>query len=192
MGREVIRPDISGIMGAYGAALIAKENYVEGEKSSVLTPEDLDSFDVKSSNSRCKRCENNCLLTINRFTNGARFITGNRCEKGEGKVKSENSLPNLYEYKYKRLFSYQPLENAPKGEIGIPRILNMHENYPFWFTFFTELGFKVVLSPASSKSIYELGMETISSDTVCYPAKIAHGHVKWLVDHGIKFILSKH
>jgi predicted CoA-substrate-specific enzyme activase len=190
VGREVIRPDISGIMGAYGAALIAKENHVEGEKSSVLTPEELDSFDVKSSNSRCKRCENNCLLTINRFTNGARFITGNRCEKGEGKVKSENSLPNLYEYKYKRLFSYQPLENAPKGEIGIPRILNMHENYPFWFTFFTELGFKVVLSPASSKSIYELGMETISSDTVCYPAKIAHGHVKWLVDHGIKFIFS--
>lgn len=190
LGKNVIRPDISGIMGAYGAALIARENYVEGTKSDIMKSEELQSFQVTHSHARCKKCENNCLLTINHFNDGQKFITGNRCDKGAGKESDGGDLPNLFEYKYKRLFSYEPLsqKEAQRGTIGIPRVLNMHENYPFWFTFFTNLGFSVVLSPASSKSIYELGMETISSDTACYPAKLVHGHIKWLVDQGIKRI----
>ena len=190
IGREVVRPDISGIMGAYGAALIARDDYDEGDYSSIINSENMKSFNVSSSHARCKGCENNCLLTINQFTDGNRYITGNRCEKGEGKEKSGNDVPNIFEYKYKRLFSYVPLseENAPRGIVGIPRVLNMHENYPFWFTFFTSLGFRVLLSPVSSKQIYEMGMETISSDTVCYPAKLVHGHIKWLVNSGVKRI----
>ncbi|WP_037372121.1 2-hydroxyacyl-CoA dehydratase [Anaerovorax odorimutans] len=190
IGKNVIRPDISGIMGAYGSAIIAKENYVENTDSNIIKLEDMNCFTVKNTNTRCKRCENNCLLTINQFSNGDKFITGNRCEKGAGKESQSEEIPNLYDYKYKRVFGYEPLEEiyAPRGVIGIPRVLNMHENYPFWFTFFTNLGFRVVLSPVSSKSIYEMGMETISSDTVCYPAKLVHGHVKWLVDNGVKWI----
>lgn len=190
VGKEVVRPDISGIMGAYGAALISQENYIEGERSSIISPEKIDSFKVMNTHSRCKGCENNCLLTINKFNDGSRFVTGNRCERGEGKEKSGADIPNLFEYKYQRLFSYIPLDerDAPRGTIGIPRVLNMYENYPFWFTFFTNLGFRVVLSPTSSKQIYELGMDTISSDTACYPAKIVHGHIKWLVNNGIKQI----
>jgi predicted CoA-substrate-specific enzyme activase len=190
MGREVVRPDIAGNMGAYGAALLARENRVEGVESSILSAVELDAFSVETSHARCKKCENNCLLTINRFKGGKRFITGNRCEKGIGAEKRDSELPNLFAYKYKRLFSYEPLDAAyaPRGVIGIPRVLNMHENYPFWFTFFTKLGFHVMLSPPSSKSIYENGMETISSDTICYPAKLVHGHIKWLVDRGVKRI----
>ena len=190
IGKEVVRPDISGNMGAYGAAIIARENYVEDTESSILTPEEMDSFTVENTHTRCKGCENNCLLTINKFSDGNRFITGNRCEKGEGKSNENNQLPNLYEYKFKRLFGYKPLseEDSTRGTIGIPRVLNMYENYPFWFVFFTELGFRVQLSPPSSKELYEGGMETISSDTACYPAKLVHGHVKWLVEQGIKWI----
>ena len=190
IGKNVIRPDIAGIMGAYGAALIAKENYVEDTVSSILGPEELDSFTIENSHARCGGCENNCLLTINKFSDGSRFITGNRCERGEGKQKNENSNPNLYEFKFNRLFDYEPLseEASLRGTVGIPRVLNMYENYPFWFTFFTKLGFRVLLSPQSSKAIYESGMETISSDTACYPAKMVHGHIKWLVDQGCKWI----
>ncbi|MDD2189511.1 MAG: acyl-CoA dehydratase activase-related protein [Eubacteriales bacterium] len=190
MGRNVVRPDISGIMGAYGAALIAKENHVEGTESDILKLSAMDCFTVTNTHTRCKGCENNCLLTINKFNDGGRFITGNRCEKGTGLEKKSVDYPNLFEYKYRRLFSYEPLAEAyaPRGTIGIPRVLNMYENYPFWFTFFTNLGFRVVLSPVSSKEIYEIGMETISSDTACYPAKLVHGHIKWLVNNGIKFI----
>lgn len=190
LGKEVVRPDIAGIMGAYGAALIAKENYVEGTESSIIKLEDMELFTVTNTHTRCNGCENKCLLTINKFNSGARFITGNRCEKGAGKEKNSNSLPNLYEYKYKRLFSYEPIADmyAKRGVIGIPRVLNMYENYPFWFTFFTNLGFRVVLSPPSSKAMYEHGMDTISSDTACYPAKMVHGHIKWLVDQGVKWI----
>ncbi len=190
MGKDVIRPDIAGIMGAFGAALIARDNYIEGTESTLIRLEQMNCFTVTNSHTRCKGCENNCLLTINKFSDGKKFITGNRCERGAGREAEDKALPNLFEYKYKRLFSYTPLaeEFAKRGTIGIPRVLNMHENYPFWFTFFTELGFRVVLSPVSSKSIYELGMETISSDTVCYPAKLVHGHVKWLVEQGIKWI----
>ena len=188
--KDVVRPDISGLMGAFGAALIARENYVEGQESTLLKPEQLDSFDVKTSTTRCKGCENNCLLTINKFADGTRLITGNRCEKGEGKVEKSNNLPNLYEYKYERLFDYEPLteEQASRGTVAIPRVLNMYKNYPFWFTFFTQLGYRVIISPQSKKSIYELGMDTISSDTACYPAKIVHGHIKALINEGYKFI----
>jgi predicted CoA-substrate-specific enzyme activase len=190
IGKEVVRPDIAGIMGAYGAALIARENYVADTDSSILRLDQLDEFTVESSHARCKACENQCLLTINKFSDGTRFITGNRCEKGEGKVAADNNLPDLYDYKFKRLFGYSPLsETASKrGVVGIPRVLNMYENYPFWFTFFTRLGFRVVLSPQSGKHLYESGMETISSDTACYPAKLVHGHIRWLVDQGVKWI----
>lgn len=188
--KDVVRPDISGIMGAYGAALIAKDRYVKNTESSIMALDKMKSFEVINDNGRCKACENNCLLTISRFNDGSKYITGNRCEKGAGLEQSSEKLPNLFAYKYKRVFNYEPLElkYAARGIIGIPRVLNQYENYPFWFTFFTKLGFRVVLSPPSSKLIYELGMDTISSDTACYPAKLVHGHVKWLVDHGIKLI----
>ncbi|MDR0570751.1 MAG: 2-hydroxyacyl-CoA dehydratase [Clostridiales Family XIII bacterium] len=190
MGKEVVRPDIAGHMGAYGAALIALENYVEGTESSILPSEELDKFTVETGHARCRKCENSCLLTVNKFRDGSRFVTGNRCERGAGVERGASSLPNLFEHKYKRLFGYRPLEEAyaPRGVIGIPRVLNMHENYPFWFTFFTKLGFRVLLSPPSSKALYEKGMETISSDTICYPAKLVHGHIKWLVERGAKRI----
>ncbi|MCR5481555.1 MAG: 2-hydroxyacyl-CoA dehydratase [Clostridia bacterium] len=191
IGKDVIRPDIAGIMGAYGAALIAKEHYVEGTESTIIHMKEMEVFTVTNTHTRCNGCENNCLLTINKFNDGSRFITGNRCEKGEGKVKgTAKELPNMYEYKFNRLFIYEPLETAyaKRGTVGIPRVLNMYENYPFWFMFFTTLGFRVVLSPPSSKSLYEGGMETIASDTACYPAKLVHGHIKWLVNNGVKFI----
>lgn len=191
IGKNVVRPDISGLMGAYGAALISREEYIENTESSILSEKALDSFKVKHSSGRCKQCENNCILTINSFGDGSKFITGNRCEKGAGNAQHENSLPNMYFYKLQRLFKYYtPLSDfdATRGTVAIPRVLNMYENYPFWFTFFTELKFKVVLSPQSSKAIYERGIDTISSDTACYPAKLVHGHIKWLVDQGEQWI----
>lgn len=189
VGKEVIRPNIAGIMGAYGAALFARENWDGTEDSSIISKEELSSFTVKSSHTRCKRCENNCMLTINTFNNGSRFITGNRCEKGEGKESPSQSIPNMFEYKYRRLFDYKSRsEEDSIGTVGIPRVLNMFENYPFWFTFFDDLGYRVVLSPTSNKNMYESGMESISSDTICYPAKLVHGHIKWLVKEGVKWI----
>ncbi len=190
IGKEVVRPDIAGLMGAYGCALIAKNNWIEDTESSILTAEQLDDFEVFHSNGRCNGCENRCILTINKFANGSRFITGNRCEKGAGNTEKANNLPNLYEYKFKRLFDYKPLseERAERGTVGIPRVLNMYENYPFWYTLFTELKFRVMVSPASSKKIYEKGMDTISSDTACYPAKLVHGHIKWLAEQDVKYI----
>lgn len=191
LGKEIVRPDIAGLMGAYGAALIARENYVEDTVSSIISLDDMLSFHVETSHVRCKGCENNCLMTINKFNDGTKFFTGNRCEKGEGKTTdSKIKLPNMFEYKYNKLFDYKPLtiEQSKRGIIGIPRVLNMYENYPFWFVLFTRLGFSVMLSPASNKEIYEKGMETISSDTACYPAKMVHGHIKWLVEHGAKWI----
>ena len=190
IGRDVVRPDIAGLMGAYGCALIAKENYIEDTESSILSREALDDFTVEHTNGRCKGCENRCILTINRFHDGSKFVTGNRCEKGAGGERSSNDIPDLYDYKFKRLFGYKPLSDfdAERGTIGIPRVLNMYEDYPFWFTFFSALKFRVVLSPASTKKIYEMGMETISSDTACYPAKLVHGHIKWLTEQGVKWI----
>jgi len=189
-GKPLVRPDIAGLMGAYGAALIAKEKYDGESKSKIISLDEMETFSVDNFHTRCNSCENKCLLTINKFSSGSKFVTGNRCEKGTGSEKTHDHIPNMYDYKLKRLFAYEPLseESAHRGTIGIPRILNMYENYPFWFTFFTKLGFRVVLSPYSTKEIYENGMETISSDTACYPAKIAHGHVKWLVENGIKSI----
>ena len=187
---EAIRPDIAGIMGAFGAALIAKERYTEGKQSTMLTIEQIDALEFKTSMSKCRGCTNNCRLTINKFSDGRQFISGNRCERGVGKEKNKDKIPNLFEYKYHRMFDYESIEmqNAPRGVVGIPRVLNMFENYPFWHTFFTKLGYCVVLSPTSTRKIYELGIESIPSESECYPAKLAHGHVAWLLRHGIKFI----
>ncbi len=189
-GREAIRPDISGIMGAFGAALIAMNKYKDGFKTSMLSIDEIKDLTYETSMTRCKGCTNNCLLTINKFSNGKRFITGNRCEKGIGLKKNADNIPNLFEYKLNRIFDYTPLtpDMAKRGTIGIPRVLNMYENYPFWFTFLTKLGFSVVLSPKSSRDIYSLGIESIPSESECYPAKISHGHVMWLIKNGIKTI----
>ena len=187
---KAIRPDIAGIMGAFGAALIARERYREGDKSSMLSIEQITSLQFETSMAKCKGCTNNCRLTINKFTGGRQYISGNRCERGLGKTKNENHLPNLYDYKLKRLFSYEPLsaDLAVRGTVGIPRVLNMYENYPFWFTFFTKLNYRVVLSPSSNRKIYELGIESIPSESECYPAKLAHGHVAWLINQKVDFI----
>ena len=184
---KAIRPDIAGLMGAFGAALVAMEGY-NGQKTTLLSYDELANIKIQSTHTRCKRCENNCMLTINRFNDNKTFISGNRCELGLGKEKSDKTLPNLYDAKYKRLFSYKPLENAPRGIVGLPRVLNMYENYPFWFTFFTELGFNVQLSDRSSRALYEKGIESIPSESECYPAKIAHGHIMNLYEKGIKYI----
>lgn len=186
-GVEVTCPDISGIMGAFGAALIARERF-HGQQSSMLPLEEIVSLTYTTATARCGRCQNNCLLTVNKFPGGRRHITGNRCERGLGGSAAAERAPNLVEYKRKRMFDYPPLEQAPRGVIGIPRVLNLYENYPFWATFFKQLGFRVELSPFSSRRIYELGMESIPSESECYPAKLAHGHVQWLIDHGVKTI----
>ncbi|MCR5081310.1 MAG: 2-hydroxyacyl-CoA dehydratase [Treponema sp.] len=231
-GVNVYRPDVAGLMGAYGSALIAQDQWEDLRrpkpddpdqtpkfvKSGIATLDQLENFNVSLELRRCGKCSNNCLLTINSFTAGDRtrkFITGNRCERGAELEENEKekasvvdasnknntnvgadgeddgkNLPNLFAWKYKRLFSYVPLkaENAPMGDVGIPRVLNMYENYPLWFTFFTKLGFRVRLSPRSSRAIYEKGLETIPSESVCYPGKISHGHMESLLQQGIKFI----
>ena len=187
---EAIRPDIAGIMGAFGAALIAREHYEDGQESTMLSYEKLCGLQYETSMAKCKGCTNSCRLTINRFSGGRQFISGNRCERGIGGQKNANNVPNLFEYKLQRLFSYPSLDptQAPRGTIGIPRVLNMYENYPFWHTFFTRLGYRVVLSPSSNRKIYELGIESIPSESECYPAKLAHGHVTWLINQGVDFI----
>ncbi|OPX86701.1 MAG: Activator of (R)-2-hydroxyglutaryl-CoA dehydratase [Pelotomaculum sp. PtaB.Bin104] len=189
-GKAVVRPDIAPVMGAFGAALIARDRAEKGQKSTLLAKEQLDRFSLKTMMSRCGGCGNNCLLTINKFADGGRFVSGNRCEKNLGKDKKHAAIPNLYEYKYQRLLGYQPLapEEAARGTIGIPLVLNMYENYPFWFTLFTALSFRVEPSPRSSRSIYELGSETIPSDTACFPAKMVHGHIASLINQGVKRI----
>ena len=189
---EAIRPNISGIMGAFGAALIAKErfNYKKCKTTTMLKLEDICNLEYQTSMATCHGCTNNCRLTINKFTGGRRFITGNRCERGLGKEREKADIPNLFEYKNQRYFGYEPLslENAPRGTVGIPRVLNMYENYPFWFTFFTNLGYRVVLSPASTHKIYELGIDSIPSESECYPAKLVHGHIQWLINENVDFI----
>ena len=189
-GREAVRPDIAGIMGAFGAALIARDNFEEGYTSTMLSKEDMEALTYKTTMARCKGCTNSCLLTINQFPGGRKFVSGNRCEKGIGLKKNKDNVPNLFEYKLNRLFDYEPLsaEKASRGEIGVPRVLNMYENYPFWFTFLTKLRYRVLLSPMSTRDIYQLGIESIPSDTECYPAKISHGHVMWLIKQNIKNI----
>ncbi len=187
-GIHVVCPDIAGIMGAFGAALLARKHY-QGQESTMLPLEEIIDLEYTSSTVRCQGCTNHCMLTVNRFSGGRRHTTGNRCEKGLGETDSKQA-PNMVEYKRKRIFGYEslPKEQASRGEIGIPRVLNVYENYPFWATFFEHLGFRVVLSPFSDRQIYELGMESIPSESECYPAKLAHGHVEWLVRQGIKTI----
>ena len=194
VGKEVIRPDIAGLMGAYGMALICKEQYESNMDmeyySTIYKPEDLENLNIKITHTRCNGCENHCKLTINMFSNGKKYISGNRCEKGAGNISKNIDLPNLVKYKNERIFGYTPLneKDAPRGTIGIPRVLNMYEDYPFWFTFFTELGFRVILSEKSTRTTYEKGMESMPSESVCYPAKLSHGHIEELIEQGIKTI----
>ena len=189
-GYHAVRPDIAGIMGAFGAALIAREREDETGDTKMLSIDEIIHLEYTTSMSRCQGCNNHCILTINKFNNDRQFISGNRCERGLGLEKNHEHVPNLYEYKYKRIFGYKSLkpDEAKRGVIGIPRVLNMYENYPFWHTFFTNLSFRVMLSPKSSRKIYELGIESIPSESECYPAKIAHGHVMWLLQKGIHTI----
>ncbi|MBW3081450.1 acyl-CoA dehydratase activase-related protein [Bifidobacterium saguinibicoloris] len=233
--REVTRPNIAGLMGAYGAALTARMHYEdvadddhehvgvdgtavdaaaaeesaagdtpnadahEGEvvidgvhhtASSILTGEALDHMSMTTERDVCKLCQNHCKLTITTFSDGSRFVTGNRCERGGDAKKKRSDRPNLYDYKYKRCFAYRRLtdKKATRGEIGIPRALNMYENYPFWFTLLTSLGFKVMISGRSSHELFETGIESIASENICYPAKLVHGHIKWLLNKGVKTI----
>ena len=235
--REVTRPNIAGLMGAFGAALTARMHYEdiaddgrglvgadgetvaektaeaeesaagdtpnaaarEGEvvidgvrhtASSILTGEALDHMSMTTERDVCKLCQNHCKLTITTFSDGSRFVTGNRCERGGDAKKKRSGRPNLYDYKYKRCFAYRRLtdKKATRGEIGIPRALNMYENYPFWFTLLTSLGFKVMISGRSSHELFETGIESIASENICYPAKLVHGHVKWLLNKGVKTI----
>ncbi|MCR5120477.1 MAG: 2-hydroxyacyl-CoA dehydratase [Lachnospiraceae bacterium] len=187
---EAIRPDIAGIMGAFGAALIARERFDECKASSMLSFDEIEHLEFSTTMAKCRGCLNTCRLTINHFSGGRKYISGNRCEKGLGKAKNENNIPNLFEYKLQRFFDYEPLtaDKAFRGTVGIPRVLNMYENYPFWATFFKELGYRVVLSPLSTRKIYELGIESIPSESECYPAKLAHGHVQWLIEQKVDFI----
>lgn len=233
--REVTRPNIAGLMGAFGAALTARMHYediadddnahvgadgrsvdaaaaeesaagdepnaaahageivVDGVRhtvSSILTGEALNEMSMTTERDVCKLCQNHCKLTITTFSDGSRFVTGNRCERGGDAKKKRSDRPNLYDYKYKRCFAYRRLtdKNATRGEIGIPRALNMYENYPFWFTLLTSLGFKVMISGRSGHELFETGIESIASENICYPAKLVHGHIKWLLNKGMKTI----
>ena len=188
-GTEAVCPDISGLMGAFGAALIARDRY-HGQPTETLDFAHIAALTYTAKTARCGGCENNCLLTVNTFSDGGHYISGNRCEK---RVKNPNAAQpgaNLMAYKRQRLFDYPALleEKATRGVIGIPRVLNLYENFPYWATFFRQLGFRVVVSPFSTRAIYEMGMESIPSESECYPAKLAHGHVEWLVRHGISTI----
>ncbi len=189
-GVHATRPDIAGIMGAFGCALIARERHEAGYQTQMLTIDQINALEYETKLARCQGCTNHCLLTINKFSGNRQYITGNRCEKGLGKEKNKENIPNLFEFKNKRLFDYEPLsvEEATRGTVGLPRVLNMYENYPFWAVFFQKLGFRVVLSPQSTRKIYELGIESIPSESECYPAKLAHGHVTWLIHQNVDFI----
>lgn len=233
-GISVFRPDVAGLMGAYGAALIALDQWKdisalpsgasEVEKlahedavrrgdirSGLASLKDLENFHVDMESRRCGKCSNKCLMTINTFRAGQSriFITGNRCDRGaeidtttlivdasnaqntnSAHAKKEGEIPNVFAWKYKRLFSYLPLtvDKAPRGDVGMLRVLNMYENYPLWFTVFTKLGFRVRLSSRSSRDVYEAGLETIPSESVCYPGKISHGHMASLLQKKVKFI----
>lgn len=188
-GVNAIRPDIAGLMGAFGIARLARESY-QGTPTTLLSKDELDSFSCQSEIRYCQKCTNHCMLTVSTFNDNTEYISGNRCERGANIPVSSKRLPNLFDYKYRRVFNYRSLtkEQASRGTVGIPRVLNMYENYPFWHTFFSQLGFRVVLSPRSSKAIYEKGIESIPSESVCYPAKLVHGHIEALIEKGIKYI----
>ena len=186
LGRNVVRPTIAGLMGAFGAALAAKD--MELERSSLLSETALHSFSHSAKPATCGLCTNHCSLTVNQFDGGRRFIFGNRCSRPLGKEKQE--LPDLTRYKYQKLRAMEGKGSGTgvRGRIGVPFGLNMYENLPFWFEFFTKLNFEVVLSPESSRKLYLKGQHTIPSDTVCYPAKLLHGHVEALVEMGVDAI----
>ena len=172
------------------SALVARKHYHEGDTTTTISFNQIKALTYDTKMTHCHGCNNKCMLTVNIFNGGRRFISGNRCERGLGLTKNSENIPNMYEWKMNRVFGYKPLEadKAPRGEVGIPRVLNMYEDYPFWFTFFTRLGYRVVLSPVSTRKIYELGIESIPSESECYPAKISHGHVMWLLQKGLKYI----
>ncbi len=186
LGVEVVRPTIAGLMGAFGAALYAKSRKVRDKKSNILSLEAIKNFKHEVRTVNCGLCENNCQLTVNTFDGGRRFISGNRCERPITKKTADNSL-NIYDFKQKLILQYKPVSGT-RGKIGIPLGLNMYELLPFWHAFFTELGFEVVTSPFSDRELYLLGQSTIPSDTVCFPAKLLHGHVQRLIDDGIQTI----
>ncbi len=187
MGVDVIRPEISGLMGAYGAALYAKSKCTEDYTSGLSGMEELNNFRHEIKTVNCGGCSNNCRLTVNTFNDGKKFIAGNRCEKPVTKKSPDNSF-NIYQYKLELLKGYEPKVGAKRGKIGIPIGLNMYELLPFWHTFLTKLDFEVVVSPFSNRKLYLHGQQTIPSDTVCFPAKLMHGHIQWLLDNGIKQI----
>jgi len=183
LGCEVTRPQIAGLMGAFGCALFAMRE--SKGKTGLLTLEELENFEHSASAATCGLCGNRCTLTVNRFSGGRRFITGNKCERGAGKKSSGEELPNLYAYKYQKLMDLKPVENPKRGSIGIPMVLNFFDTLPFWMEFFNNLGIRVELSARSSRDLYQKGQDTIPSDTVCYPAKLVHGHIADLVERGI-------
>ncbi|MDR0365632.1 MAG: acyl-CoA dehydratase activase-related protein, partial [Bifidobacteriaceae bacterium] len=189
-GCEVTRPDLAGLMGAFGAALIARSRFTPGSPSTLLPPLALRNLTVTSHTETCKLCQNHCKCTISEFPDGSKHVSGNRCERGGDRTKAKSSLPNLFDFKYKRLFSYRRLTEAAahRGDIGIPRVLNMYENYPLWFTILTKLGFRVMLSGRSSHELFTSGMDSIASENICYPAKLVHGHIEQLVSRGVKTI----
>ena len=186
MGVEVVRPNIAGLMGAYGAALYSMKKSKSEGKSGILGSGELKSFVHEIKVTNCGLCNNNCRLTINSFGKGRKFIAGNRCERPVTKKAPSNDL-NMYDYKLKLLDEYQPVEGL-RGKLGIPMGLNMFELYPFWYRFFTELKFEVFHSPYSNRKLYQRGQQTIPSDTVCFPAKLMHGHVQTLIDEGAETI----
>ena len=195
IGGNVVRPNIAGLMGAFGAALYAKQSLaakqtgmtaVSNQTSSILTPEELEAFTHHVAATVCRGCANHCRLTVNTFDGGRKYIGGNRCEKPLA-IKSNDHAHNLYEYKRTLLAAYPPVRGS-RGKIGIPMVLNLYELLPFWHTLFTELGFEVITSPPSTRKLYLLGQQTIPSDTVCYPAKLVHGHIEALIESGVDTI----
>ncbi len=188
MGVEVIRPDIAGLMGAFGAALHGKAHSKADSHSTVLTEAELEAFSQEVQNVTCNGCGNHCQLTVNIFADGKRFISGNRCDKPVTGKAADDEL-NLYAYKLQLLLDYRKIQpESPRGTIGLPLCLNMYELLPFWHTLFTKLGFAVKTSPVSSRALYQEGQATIPSDTACFPAKLSHGHIAELVKMGVDAI----
>ena len=190
LGVDVVRPDIAGLMGAYGAALHAMaQRALHAGESTVLSLDALNAFTHSVKQARCDLCENHCRLTVNDFGGGRRFISGNRCDRPVSGGRQQSGL-NLYAYKQEKLLALinDRRENAPRGTIGLPMGLNMYELLPFWHALFTDLGFDVAVSPFSSRKLYIAGQATIPSDTVCFPAKLMHGHVDYLIEQGVKTI----
>ena len=196
MDVEVIRPDVSGLMGAYGMALLASEaaEELQNQHSTLLDMAGLKSLQVSTSMRNCGLCSNNCMLTINAFSDGRTYVTGNRCDRGAGDMIQEKHkpVPNMVDAKLRRYFDYFLKKNIPEFEgklrIGIPRVLNIYEDFPFWFTFFHQLGCEVVLSNYTTKDQYNKAIDTIPSDTACYPAKAVHGHIRDLAEAQVDLI----